>query len=140
MIECDAFIFVIGNLPVQHHRSLIERQKTLFLASNTVARHGVQMQYAGGVFTRTMNGTMNGESGRVHFIRCLLNYIAVHVYFHQARSGNFVKEQSKRIDQKMMLSSGHAGRNVRKDQVIPSEVCYQSVSSSEVNPDLPFLS
>ena len=67
------------------------------------------MQHTLDVMARAMDGTVNGEAGRIDRPGAVAHLVALHVDLDQARSGDLVEHHAVRIDQEMMLGSGHRG-------------------------------
>jgi hypothetical protein len=85
-----------------------------------------------------MNGAVNDEPGRIDFVRAVDHLLAVEIDLDQTGRGDLAEHQAVRIDQKVMLGSGKAGRDMGEDQIVPAEHGDQSIARRKVYAQPPF--
>lgn len=83
-----------------------------------------------------VDGAVNGVAGGVDFVRAVHEFVAGLIDFHQARSGDLMKHQAKRIDQEI-FGAGHLGRDMREDQIVPAVQRDQTVTGGKIDTGLP---
>ena len=54
-------------------------------------------------------------------------------------SRDFIEGQSVRVDQEVVLAARHARRKMRKDQIVPPEMCNQTICGGQRDSLLPFF-
>ena len=64
-VQCDSFEIMVGELTVEQHGGLIERQKALLLTRHRDPRYRMQVNDATHIRSGGVNGRVNGETGRV---------------------------------------------------------------------------
>ena len=133
VIERNTFIVMIGKVASDEMRGLVQRLQAFHTACDRRAVGRVQVDDATGVFANFVNRRVNDEAGRIDLVRALGELIAVEIDFHKARCGDFVEHQSVRVDEKMMLRSGHARRDMRIDQIVPAIQCDQPVGGRKID-------
>ena len=84
-------------------------------------------------------GAVDGESGRVHFIRGFRQLAAFDTALDQIGGGHFLEQQAVGIDQELIVGAGDAAGNVGAQHVGPAHHRGQAVSGRQFNARLPFL-
>ena len=80
---------------------------------------------------------MDGEAGRVDAVFALAELVAMKIDLHQARRRDFLEHQSVRVDQKVMVGTRDARRNVGVDQVVPAIKCDEAIAGGEIDALVP---
>ena len=80
------------------------------------------------VFTGHVNGAVDTKTRRIDLVTASQNDVALQIYFHKIGSSHFIEHQTVGVDQEMVLRSGHAGRQMGKNEVRPLVVIYQPIS------------
>ncbi len=137
MIQRQPLIAVIGDLVLQQAGVLADRQKALLLGRDADAVHRVQMDDEMRLFAGRMDRRMDGETRRIDEAGRVLNDIAVQIDFYQGRRCNFIEIPAVGINQKVMLRSRHAGRDMGEDHVVPPVERHQTIESRQFDPRLP---
>src|SRR5919106_6082113 len=86
------------------------------------------------VFARHMDRAVDDEAGLVGRIFLWPYGLSILVHFDETRSGHFVEAQAVRVDEEMVLRSGHARADVGVDELRPAELVGDAVGGGELHP------
>ena len=137
-IERDALEVVIDHALVELQRPLVARLQPTRQRRHRHARHRVRMQHACRVVPRRMHGAVDGEAGRVHVERRVVEDAAFEVDLDERRSRDVPEKHAERVDQKLVFGARHPRRDVGVDAVVHAVVRDQAVGGGEVFADLAF--
>lgn len=79
LVQRHALEVVVGDLAIQQHGRLVQRQQTLLLTCDTRSGDCMQMDDALGVRPGGVDCRVDGEAGRVHRVGELLNLVPVQI-------------------------------------------------------------
>ena len=139
-IQRHAFVIVIADVTGQTHGVLRDRQETMFLRGDTDAGGGMRVDHAVDLRAAAMHGAMNHIAGLIDTqARRIINDFTLGGDLDQIRGGDFVPQQAESVNQKVMLFTGHARRDMRVDEVGHTKVRSQPVTGGEIDAHLPLL-
>ena len=139
-IKRNALIVMVGKIVMNLHRKLSVEAQTVLLHRNRDAIRRMHMDDAAGVFTRTMDGAVNGKARRIDEIGRFLFDIALKIDLHQRRGCHFIEHQAIGIDEEPFFAIfvGQACRDMGKHQVGPGMECAKTVSCGKIAAQFPF--
>src|SRR5258707_15655820 len=83
---------------------------------------------------RRMNRAVDGEARRVDGIGRVADDPAVEVDLDEIGRGDLLEGDAERVDEKMVLGPGHAGRDVVVDELVPALAPGEAVARRKLNP------
>ena len=108
-IQRHTFVIVIAHVTGQTHGMLRDRQETMFLRGDTDAGGGMRMDHAVDLRAAAMHCAMDDVAGLIDAQpRRVINDFTLGGDLDQIRGGDFVPQQAKGVDQKMMFFTRHA--------------------------------
>ena len=137
--EGHAFVGMVGQRAEYKGGLLRYRQHAARLRAHRHASARVRVQHAMRIVSGFMHSAVNHKTRRIHRKRRVHEFVALHVYLHQAGSRDFVKHQSIRVDQEMVLRPRQPGRDVGEHQIAPAIQRHQPVASRQITAQLPFF-
>ena len=98
------------------------------------------MNDAHGVFTRGVDGAVNGVASVIDLVRRVIEDIALKIDLHKIGRRHLVPAQPERIEQKMVIGTRHTRRNMIVDQRRrPAIQMGESVRRGKIDANLPFI-
>jgi signal transduction histidine kinase len=134
--EGDAFVVVVAERGEGDGRLLRDGQEAVLLRRHRDAGRRVDVEDAGDVAARRVDGAVDHEAGRVHRIRARLELLAARVDLHEARRGDLVEQHSVGVDEEAVSFAGEAHGDVREHQIVPAEMGDEAVARGQVHAEI----
>ena len=84
-----------------------------------------------------MHRAVNDEARGIDEVGRLHHDVSREIHFHETRRRDLFKQESVRIDEKVMPGSGHAHRDVREDEIVPVIQRRQTIERCKIDTRLP---
>ncbi len=133
-VERDAFVIMEGDVAVEEHRRLRQRQQPAIKHRQRHPRLGMQVDDAAHLRPRGMDRAVDGEPRRVDGIRRVADDLAVEIDLDEVGRGDLLEGEPERVDEKMMLRPGHAGGDVVVDELVPALAPGEAVARRKLDP------
>ncbi len=119
-------------------RVLGDRQQAFGLGRHGDALVAVDMDDEPRLFPRGVNRRVDGEARRIDAVGTVHDDVAVQVDLDHGGGCHLFEEHAERVDEEVMLGSGHARGDVGEDQIVPLLHRDQAVERGQIDPCLPF--
>src|SRR6185312_7752624 len=111
-VERDAFVIMEGDVVVEEHRRLRQRQESTIEHRERHAGLGVQVYDAAHFWPRSMDRAVDREAGSVDGIGRVADDLAVEIELDQVGRGYLLEGEAERVDEEVMLRPGHPRRDM----------------------------
>src|SRR5471030_382374 len=130
---------MVRNHVVQLGGVEVRVRQTVLHARNGEPGGCMSMHDAMCVFHMLVNCAMNDETCGIDRVIRRTQDFTVQVDLDQVGSRDFVVSQSERVDQEVLVRTGHTQRNVIENQLGPAEHMKHAIRCGEIEPGLPFV-